>query len=320
MAWRIGALGPACRPPIAARFYPSRPTVQQGRPRSRRVRDVELTIATCRELPEPDPDAAPLAKALETVGVRSRLLAWDDPEVDWSRAGATLFRSTWNYPQHAESFMQWVEETSRHGPMWNPADVVLWNVHKGYLLELAEAGLAVTPTVLLARGSGRSLQSVMSEQGWSRAVVKPAISAASYRTLLVDAVDSAAGEQHLRLLAAEGDVLVQAYMESVEDYGERALVWIDGDVTHSVRKTPRWHGEAEHVSEAMPVTPAESALAQDALALVRSPLLYARVDVAPGESGAPVIMELELIEPSLFFPQHPPALQRYVAGIRHRLS
>jgi len=280
---------------------------------------VNLTIATCRELPEPDLDAAPLAEALAAVGVRSQVLAWDDPAVDWSRAGTTLFRSTWNYPQHPQAFMRWVEETSRHVPMWNPADVVAWNVHKGYLLELADAGLPVTPTVLLARGSEQSLQSVMSEQGWSRAVVKPAISAASYRTLLVDAVDSPAGEQHLRLLAAEGDVLVQVYVESVEDYGERALVWIDGEVTHSVRKTPRWEGEEECVSAAMPVTAAEESLAQDAVAAVAGPLLYARIDVAPGIAGPPVLMELELIEPSLFFPQQPDALLRYVAGIRRRL-
>jgi len=281
---------------------------------------VDLTIATCHELPEPDPDAAPLAAALSAAGVRSQVLAWDDPAADWSRAGVTLFRSTWNYPQYPRQFLEWVERTAACGPMWNPAEVIRWNVHKGYLSELAEAGLAVTPTVLLPRGSDRRLQSVMVEQGWTRAVVKPAISAASYRTLLVNGADSVRGEQHLRLLAADGDVLVQDYLESVEGYGERALVWIDGEVTHSVRKTPRWDGEDECVSAAQPVTAAEDALAQDAVAAVPAALLYARIDVAPGASGQPVLMELELIEPSLFFPQHPPALARYVEGIRRRLS
>jgi len=281
---------------------------------------MDLTIATCRELPEPDPDAAPLAAALSAAGVCSQVLAWDDPSADWSSAGVTLFRSTWNYPQYPRQFLEWVERTAACGPMWNPAEVVRWNVHKGYLTELAQAGLPVTPTVLVACGSERRLRSIMVEQGWTRAVVKPAISAASYRTMLVDSADSAGGEQHMRLLAADGDVLVQAYLESVEDYGERALVWIDGEVTHSVRKTPRWDGEDECVSAAMPVTAAEETLAQDAVAAVSAPLLYARIDVAPGAAGRPVLMELELIEPSLFFPQHPPALARYVEGIRRRLS
>ncbi len=281
---------------------------------------MDLTIATCHELPEPDPDAAPLAAALSAAGIRSQVLAWDDPAADWSEAGVTLFRSTWNYPQYPRQFLEWVEHTATCGPMWNPAEVVRWNVHKGYLSELAEAGLPVTPTVLVARGSDQTLQSIMLEQGWTRAVVKPAISAASYRTLLVNGADSVRGEQHLRLLAADGDALVQDYLESVEGYGERALVWIDGEVTHSVRKTPRWDGEDECVSAAQPVTDAEASLAQDAVAAVPAPLLYARIDVAPGAAGQPVLMELELIEPSLFFPQHPPALARYVEGIRRRLS
>lgn len=281
---------------------------------------MDLTIASCMELPEPDPDAAPLAEALSAVGIRSQVLAWDDPSVDWSRVRTTLLRSTWNYPQHPDSFMQWVDATARDGAMWNPADVVRWNVHKGYLIELAEAGLPVAPTVLVKRGSSRSLRSIMSEQGWTRAVVKPAISAASYRTLLVDDAGSASGEQHLRLLADGGDVLVQDYLASVEAYGERALVWIDGEVTHSVRKTPRWEGQDEHVSQAMAVSVAEAELADAVVSAVSSPLLYARIDVAPDASGKPTLMELELIEPSLFFPQHPPALQRYVEGIRRRLS
>jgi len=197
--------------------------------------------------------------------------------------------------------------------------VVRWNVHKGYLLELAEAGLPVTPTVLVKRGSRQSLRSIMGEQGWSRAVVKPAVSAASYRTLLVGDAESPSGEQHLRLLATDGDALEQDYLASVEGYGERALVWIDGEVTHSVRKSARWEGQDEHVSEAMPVSAAEAELAAAVVSVVSSPLLYARIDVAPDASGRPTLMELELIEPSLFFPQHPPALARYVEGIRRRL-
>ncbi len=280
---------------------------------------MDLCIASCRDLPEPDLDAEPLERALLEVGITSRVLAWDDPQAPWSDAAAILIRSTWNYPQRSDAFLEWLSEVSSQAPVWNPADVVRWNVHKGYLCELGEAGLPVTPTVLVQRGSTRSLCSIMEEEGWRRAVVKPAISAASYRTMRVDAPRSAAGEAHLRALASDADVLVQAYLDSVEEYGERALVWIDGELTHSVRKTPRWDGEEECVSEAVPISASEAALAERAIAAVSSPLLYARIDVAPGPSGDPLLMELELIEPSLFFPQHPPALRRYVEGIRRRL-
>ena len=280
---------------------------------------MDLYIASCKDLPEPDLDAEPLKQALLSAGIYSRVLGWDDPAAPWSEAPAILLRSTWNYPQYPSAFMDWLTEVTDLAPMWNPADVVRWNVHKGYLCELSEAGLPVTPTVLVQRGNTRSLCSIMDEQGWGRAVVKPAISAASFRTLRVDDPRSVAGEAHLRALASDADVLVQAYLDSVEEYGERALVWIDGELTHSVRKTPRWDGEDECVSAAVPISASEAELAERTLAAVSSPLLYARIDVAPGPSGDPLLMELELIEPSLFFPQHPPALRRYVEGIRRRL-
>ena len=280
---------------------------------------MDLYIASCKELPEPDLDAGPLEDALRAIGVTSQVVGWDDPQVRWSDPQAILIRSTWNYPQHPEAFLSWLSRAAAAASMWNPAEVVRWNVHKGYLVDLREAGLPTTPTVVVPCGSERSLQGIMHEHGWSRAVVKPAISAASFRTLRVDDPNSAAGEAHLRLLASSADVLVQAYLESVEEYGERALVWIDGELTHAVRKSPRWQGDDECVSQAVPITAAEAALARRAIEAVPGSLLYARIDMAPGPTGAPLIMELELIEPSLFFPQCPASLQRYVEGVARRL-
>src|SRR6185295_2811306 len=129
------------------------------------------------------------------------------------------------------------------------------------------------------------------------------------------------GERHLRSLVERQDALVQPYLPGVDEHGERALVWIDGEVTHAVRKSPRFHGEAERVSPAsVPISAAEHALAELALAVVDRPLLYARVDVAPGPEGRPVVMELELIEPSLFFAQSPTALDRLVRAVRRLLE
>jgi glutathione synthase/RimK-type ligase-like ATP-grasp enzyme len=156
-------------------------------------------------------------------------------------------------------------------------------------------------------------------------VIKPAVSAASFRTRRFARSMREAGEAHLSALARERDVLVQEYLPSVEDHGERALVWIDGALTHAIRKTPRFEGDAESVSTAaVNISDAEAALAERAMAVAMtrldSPLLYGRVDVAPGPRGQPVLMELELIEPSLYFRQSRYALERFVAGVRRRLD
>ncbi|MBJ95833.1 MAG: hypothetical protein CMP23_15330 [Rickettsiales bacterium] len=280
---------------------------------------MELFIASCCVLPEPDFDAQPLDQALRAQGVVPTVLGWDDPAAAWRQAEAVLIRSTWNYPQHPEAFLRWLDLVAAHASIWNPAEVVRWNLHKGYLCELGDAGVPVTPTLLLPRHSTAELPVLLAAQQWSRAVIKPAISAGSYRTLRVDDPNSKSAQAHLEGLLRDGDVLIQRYLDSVEDYGERALVWIDGELTHAVRKSPRWAGEDESVSAALSITAAERALADAALAKVPGELLYARIDVAPGPAGAPVLMELELIEPSLFFPQHPPALTRYASSVAARL-
>jgi hypothetical protein len=284
-------------------------------------RRLDVALVSCLELPEPDPDAAPLATALAAAGIEAEVLAWDDGAADWSRARLTVLRSTWNYPPHLDAFLEWAERASVVSELWNPLPTVRWNTHKGYLLELESEGIPIAPTVLLPRGSATTLEEVRAERGWNEVVVKPVVSAASAHTRRVGPAELGSGETHLSELLADRDVLIQRYLPSVEDHGERALVWIDGELTHAVRKSVRFEGQDESVSTtAVAISAAEAELSRRSLAAVDGPLLYARVDVAPGPEGDPVLMELELVEPSLFFPQHPPALERFVAAVRRRLD
>jgi hypothetical protein len=193
---------------------------------------------------------------------------------------------------------------------------VRWNSHKSYLLDLAGAGVPVVPTVLFRRGSTERLAAVMSEKRWRRAVVKPAVSASSYRTIEVSDDNLREGEAQLAAILEARDALVQPYVESVEDYGERAVVWIDGRFTHAVRKSPRFAQDEESVSGALSIAARELDVAERALALVNTQLMYGRVDLARDADGGPMVMEMELIEPSLYLLQHRPALERLVAAIR----
>jgi glutathione synthase/RimK-type ligase-like ATP-grasp enzyme len=186
------------------------------------------------------------------------------------------------------------------------------------LIELAARGVPVTPTELLSQGWNGSLTELCRSRGWPDVVVKPAVGAASFETYRYTDINADVDAQ-VRGFASQRDLLVQPYLPSVEDHGERALVWIDGEFTHAVRKTPRFAGGVEVVSEAIGISPAERALGEAALAPFAAELLYARVDVAPGFDGQPVVMELELIEPSLFLLQSPLALARLVAAVRREL-
>jgi hypothetical protein len=285
---------------------------------------LDVALASCVVLPEPDIDIAPLVGALRAAGLSVEVLGWDDPHADFGSARMTLLRSTWNYSVQPDAFLAWIDRAAGCSSLWNRRETVRWNTHKSYLLDLEERGVPVVPTHLVRRGDVKALVDVVRARGWREVVVKPAVSGGSRDTMRVtpDALEDA-GEAHLRSLAAREDVLVQPYVSSVEGYGERAVVWIDGELTHAVRKSPRFIGDAESVSEAVPIAPDEAELARRAVAVAAAataPLLYARVDVARDATGAPRLMELELVEPSLFFPQAPAALERYVAAVVKQLA
>ncbi len=281
---------------------------------------LDVALASCVTLPEPDADMAPLLAALRGAGMTVEALGWDDPQADFASARLVLLRSTWNYSLRPDAFLAWVARTAGATRFFNPAATVRWNAHKSYLLDLHARGVPVVPTTLLRRGDATGLRDVMRAHGAQRVVVKPAVSGGSRETMRVDAATLDAGEAHLRRLVAREDVLVQPYLESVEGHGERALVWIDGELTHAVRKTARFIGDEERVSAAVPIAEDEAAVARAALAVAPTPLLYARIDVARDAKDAPRVMELELIEPSLFFAQGPAALARLVAALRRQLG
>jgi glutathione synthase/RimK-type ligase-like ATP-grasp enzyme len=267
-------------------------------------------------LPEPDPDREPLDEALARAGVDGRWMAWDDPEADWDAPVPTIVRSTWNYALDLGAYLGWCERTARAAPMWNPPDVIRANTHKRYLIELAARGVATVPTRLVERAEAARMR--VATLGWKRVVIKPAVGAGSLGAKAFDGDDPAA-DAHVRELAAGVEVLIQPYMDSVDGHGERSLVWIDGEVCHQIRKSPRFAGEAEQVTGPHPIADDERDLALAALAPWADRILYGRVDVARDANGAPVVMELELAEPSLFFFLAPGSAERYVAGLIRRL-
>lgn len=230
-----------------------------------------------------------------------------------------MLRSTWDYHHRADAFVRWAEAVATLTRLHNPAPVVRWNAHKRYLLDLEARGVSVVPSALLQRGWSGSLGAMLHARGWHDIVIKPAVSAGSHMTLRSHGA-TAEAEAHVHRVVATRDALVQPYLPEVEASGERAVVCIGGAVTHAVRKSPRFLHDDESVSGALQVSPAETALARAALdAAGFGPLLYARVDmVRDGDSMR--LMELELIEPSLFLRQHPPALEALVTGITGALG
>lgn len=277
----------------------------------------DVVLVTCEELAgTPDPDDAILCDLLTAKGKRVAIAAWDDAYFDWASAKLALIRSTWDYFHRRDEFLAWAERVAKVTTLHNPPDVIRWNTHKGYLVELAGKGLPVVATELVKKGSRTDLDRILVERKWKKVVIKPAVSAGSHKTMLAEPANMAEARAHLASIVEAGDALVQPYMPVVEGYGERSMIHIDGVLTHAIRKRPAFGAKGSGVAQAFvpgqpllenadvdPAVPAEDE-AEAAQRILEGAglgrVLYARVDLVRELDGMPVLMELELVEPSLF--------------------
>jgi hypothetical protein len=275
-----------------------------------------VALVTCREIPEPDHDQELLLDAIRGAGLQAEMLAWDDPGGDPGVFDLCVLRSCWNYYEDPDAFLAWCLRAATSSRLLNDVEVIQWNLHKGYLRQLEDTGIPIVPTVWFERGEQVDLRETMLARGWDDIVIKPAVSASSFGTRRYPVGQLAEAQRFLDAVLAERDTMVQRYMSTVELAGERAIVWIDGRVTHAVVKSPRFADGAERVSDPVGVSGEERAAVISVLSRVKEPLLYARVDLVPADGGKSLLSELELMEPSLFLKQCPEALERFVAAIR----
>lgn len=281
---------------------------------------IDVALVTCAEFPVLPVDDHLLAEELRRRGLRAEPVVWDDSGFDWSQPKVCVLRSTWDYTTRLAEFLTWAERVATVTALWNPWEVIRWNTHKSYLRSLAEAGVAVAPTVWLETGSSADLPGLMAEHGWTDAVVKPVVALSARETIRVSAHAPTEAQSHLDRVLAKEAVMVQPFFEAVESEGELSLLFIQGEFTHAIRKRPApgdFRVQHEYGGREERVEPSgeELALGQAALRAAGFETLYARVDVMRGNGGQLCLMELELVEPSLFFGHAPEAASRLAGGI-----
>jgi glutathione synthase/RimK-type ligase-like ATP-grasp enzyme len=285
---------------------------------------VTVLLATSAALPGLAPDDRYLLRALRALGVSAQPAVWEDPHLDWASARACVIRSTWDYAYRRAAFLAWVRRVASGTPVWNPPDVVDWNTHKSYLLDLAAKDVPIVPTLVLPAGPPDRLNGLLSRLGCDEVIIKAAVAQTGRYLLHVPPGGLAHGQRHLDRLQPHEDLLVQPFLPGVMTEGETSVVYLDGAVSHVVRKRPgsgdfRVHDDYGGTLQASTATREELAVAARAVAAVDHPLLYARVDLVPGPEG-PVVMELELVEPDLYFEHGAGAAERLARAIVGRLS
>ena len=290
---------------------------------------LRVALVTTRSARGLDEDLPPLQQAMHAAGLQTEVVDWDDADAPWGRFDLALLRSTWDYTDRLQEFLAWVDSAAALTQVLNPPAVVRWNTDKHYLGALVRAGVPVVPSVFVEPGAdvGPALRAFLAQHPCAEFVVKPAVGAGSRDTERHTRVHLERAEAQMHgLLGAQRSVLLQPYLDSVDRDGETALIYFAGRFSHAIRKgpllppgsrgspaiglfapeaiTPRIPGRDElHVAE------------QVLAALPFQTPLYARVDLIRDATGAPVVLELELTEPSLFFAHATGSAQRFTAAV-----
>ncbi len=288
-----------------------------------------IALVTARAARGLDEDLEPLRFALVERGAEVALIDWDDAGVDWSRFDVAVLRSPWDYSERRAEFLAWCERASSSTRLLNPVDVVRWSTDKHYLADLQHAGVPIVPSAFIEPGADATAALDAFLECFRDAqdiVVKPAVGAGSRDAQRHGREQRSAAIEHVeRLLKAQRSVLLQPYLARVDAVGETALIHFDGEFSHAIRKGPllrrgdaptRALFAAEHIT-AREADADEIEVARRALDAVpcADRLAYARVDLIRNEDGAPVLLELELAEPSLFFSTAPGAAEQFALSI-----
>ncbi len=266
-----------------------------------------LAWTTTRPARGLDEDEELALAAIRRLGVTVDVVDWDDPDVDWSGYERVVLRSTWDYDDRLDEFVAWLRRVEVATELVNPLPAVLWSTDKRYLRELDDAGVPTTPTRFVPPG-----ERVAFPEG--RFVVKPAVGAGSRGASSFGPDQHAVAADHVRGLHAAGQVvLVQPFVDSVPVDGEWPLVFLGGEYSHAASKRVALPEAglveglfAAEVNAPHVATAEQVAVASAAVAFVTErfgPLPYARVDLVRAEDGSSQVLELELVEPSLFLPQ-----------------
>jgi glutathione synthase/RimK-type ligase-like ATP-grasp enzyme len=268
-------------------------------------------LASCAALPELNDEGNILRAALGRVGVDAVPAVWNAP-VNWDAFDAVIIRTTEDYFRDATRFLDWAEMLGER--LFNSPEIVRWNHDKSYLAELATAGISVVSTRYVRPGQDYRFPET------NRFVVKPAVSAGANSTAVYSSADRERAHEHVGLLHEAGrTVMLQPYYRQIEVDAETAVIFIDGQLSHCMRKEPvvrQGDLPTDSRGETMSIrTPVADMLelawrAHDLVAQRFGVPLYARVDAVRDDLGEPAVMELELIEPLLFLDFVPAAADR----------
>lgn len=266
----------------------------------------DVTLVTCREYPNLDPDDQLLANELINLGLTVDSKIWSAPETDWSLSKLCLIRSTWDYHNCVGEFSRWLKLVDSQSILQNQAELVRWNIDKNYLQSLDKAGIKIIPTLWVTPSEQIPLDEIIDRLG-ADLVGKPTVGLGGSGVMRfnrneVNEADFQQSFQKFLETNKNRRLMIQPFIKSVLSSGERSLIFFEGNYSHAIRKSPFAQMAFAGKAGETPILPecAEIEFGKNIIAQLPAVPLFARVDIVLIDEQAH-LMELELIEPSLYF-------------------
>ena len=260
-----------------------------------------------------------LAEPLAEHGWQTQTISWQADNVNWADYALVIVRSTWDYQQQPERFMQKLEEINQQTRLENPLALMQWNLDKRYLQTLQADGVPVIPTLWMEQFQPRTLLQAFDEFAVDTLIIKPTVSANADDTYRLTKESLSAYESRLQNTFSQRPHMIQPFVNAIVEEGEYSLFYFADQLSHSILKTPAkddFRVQEEHGGQLQSMKADERMqyIAQQALAALPEPALYARIDMVR-HAGDWAIMEVELIEPSLYFNLDSKAPRRFVEAM-----
>lgn len=251
-----------------------------------------------------------LQKSLENKGLAVCKKDWADDKFDWTNTKYAIFRSTWDYFERFDEFFKWIELIENKITFINSAKIIRWNIDKHYLKDLKKEGVNIAPTIFIEKGDEITLSKLFNKNKWSEAVIKPAISGAARHTYRITQKNHVKYEKIFKKLISKECMLFQEFLQNITSHGEISLIMIDGKYTHAVKKTAKkgdFRVQDDHGGSVEKYNPNldEINFAEKCIKSCPYSPIYARVDIVYDNNNLLSLSELELIEPELWFRNHP---------------
>jgi glutathione synthase/RimK-type ligase-like ATP-grasp enzyme len=280
---------------------------------------MKIGLLTCEKLPNLTISDQQLIPELAKHNLIAKAVIWDDKTINWSNFDYLIFRNTWDYFEKETEFNLWLDQIEKLGiKTLNAIEIIKHNKHKFYLREMEKEGISILPTIFIDKTEHLNLAEIIPKH-WKKAVIKPAFSAGSYLTSVFDASDIEKINDEYTKIAPERELLLQEFMPEIQTLGETSFIFFNKKFSHAINKKPidgDFRVQSQFGGEYSLIQPSQKVIdkAQKVVNTFQDKLLYARVDGIIIDTELH-LMEIECIEPDLYFELSKDSLERFVASI-----